>query len=96
MPDDPVGDSPTEFANASVVDSGAFHPSTELSPRNHWLATFFQVAWSIGSSTLKKIRALTGPPAAPCSCNAVLASATPPSNPRVKSEGEFTQPGLPY
>ena len=47
------------------------------------------------ASMLKKIGAESGPPAALCSRRAVCASATPPSNPRVKSEG-VGQPGLPY
>ena len=65
-------------------------------PANHGAAVAFQVLYSIGSSTLKKIGAVSGPPAAPCRRSAVWASATPPSKPRVKSDGELTQPGLPY
>ncbi|SKT37275.1 Uncharacterised protein [Mycobacteroides abscessus subsp. abscessus] len=54
-------------------------PSTELIPRNHWAAWVFQVLSSMSSSTLKKIGAVAGPPAALCNRSAVCASATPPS-----------------
>ena len=94
IPDNAIGGGPLAHIDAPV-DAGALHSKHRVDSAKPLQRTVFQVSRLMSSSTVKKIGAPWLPPAAVCSCQAVRASATPPANPRVKSDGA-DPPGLPY